>query len=99
MSSVATQKSPITGNIVRTVHACGHDVHITSMVGTARHMATHQDEWAGTLMLVVQPAEERVLGARAMRDDDIWVRFGKPDYALAFHDNSRETKVCNAKTI
>ncbi len=87
-ASLAQQKSPITGNTVYTMHACGHDVHITSMVGTARHMATHKDDWSGTLMLVVQPAEERVLGAQAMRDDDIWGRFGKPDYALAFHVNS-----------
>jgi hippurate hydrolase len=70
------------------MHACGHDVHITSMVGTARYMAANRDKWQGTLMLIVQPAEERVLGARAMRDDDIWGRFGKPDYALAFHVNS-----------
>ena len=82
------QEDPITGNTVYTMHACGHDVHITSLVGTARHMAAHRDTWRGTLMLVVQPAEERVLGAQAMRDDGIWERFGKPDYALAFHVNS-----------
>lgn len=87
-ASRAQQEDPITGNTVFTMHACGHDVHITSLVGTARHMAAHKDEWTGTLMLLVQPAEERVLGARAMRDDDIWERFGKPDYALAFHVSS-----------
>ena len=53
-------------------------------------MAARKDEWAGTLMLVVQPAEERVLGAQAMRDDDIWGRFGTPDYALAFHVSSSD---------
>jgi len=90
-ASRAKQKDPITGNEVFVMHACGHDVHITSLVGTARHMAAHKDEWTGTLMLVVQPAEERVLGARAMRDDDIWERFGKPDYALAFHVSSAGT--------
>ncbi|MDH5619475.1 MAG: M20/M25/M40 family metallo-hydrolase, partial [Gammaproteobacteria bacterium] len=90
-ASRARQKDPITGNDVFVMHACGHDVHITSLVGTARHMAAHRDEWTGTLMLVVQPAEERVLGARAMRDDDIWERFGKPDYALAFHVASSGT--------
>ena len=84
-ASRARQKDPITGSDVFVMHACGHDVHITSLVGTARYMAAHRDEWTGTLMLVVQPAEERVLGARAMRDDEIWERFGKPDYALAFH--------------
>ena len=59
-----------------------------AVMGTARYMAANRDKWSGKLMLVVQPAEERVLGARAMRDDDIWGRFGKPDYALAFHVNS-----------
>lgn len=89
-ASRAQQKDPITGNKVYTMHACGHDVHITSLVGTARYMAAHKDKWKGTLMLVVQPAEERVLGARAMRDDDIWDRFGTPDYALAFHVSSSD---------
>jgi len=89
-ASRVQQKDPITGNTVYTMHACGHDVHITSLVGTARHMAAHKDEWKGTLMLVVQPAEERVLGAQAMRDDDIWGRFGTPDYALAFHVSSAD---------
>ncbi len=87
-ASTATQVDPITGDVVPVMHACGHDVHITSLVGTARLMASLQDDWSGTLMLVVQPAEERVLGARAMRDDRIWERFGTPDYALAFHVSS-----------
>ena len=87
-ASRAQQEDPITGNMVYTMHACGHDVHITSLVGTARQMAARRDEWTGTLMLLVQPAEERVLGARAMRDDGVWERFGKPDYALAFHVSS-----------
>jgi amidohydrolase len=84
-ASRAKQVDPITGNEVFVMHACGHDVHITSLVGTARYMAANRDQWSGTLMLIVQPAEERALGARAMRDDDIWSRFGTPDYALAFH--------------
>lgn len=87
-ASRATQTDPITGTTVFTMHACGHDVHITSLVGTARQMAARKGEWNGTLMLIVQPAEERFLGARAMKDDDIWRRFGKPDYALAFHVSS-----------
>lgn len=89
-SSRKQQVSPITGNEVFTMHACGHDVHITSLVGTARQMASRTDEWGGTIMLVVQPAEERVLGAAAMRADGIWGKFGTPDYALALHVSSND---------
>lgn len=73
------------GNEVGVMHACGHDVHITSLVGTARRMAAMKDQWSGTLMLIGQPAEERGPGATAMMDDKLWERFGKPDYAFAFH--------------
>lgn len=84
-ASTVKQESPITGQMVPVMHACGHDVHMTSLVGTARRMASMRDQWSGTLMLIGQPAEERVLGARAMMKDNLWSRFGKPDYALAFH--------------
>lgn len=84
-ASAKQQVSPITGETVNTMHACGHDVHITSLVGTARQMAQRRDAWSGELMLIVQPAEERIMGARLMKEDDLWERFGKPDYALAFH--------------
>ena len=87
-ASKATQISPITGLEVPVMHACGHDVHITGLVGTARYMAEHRDQWAGTLMLIVQPAEERIIGAKAMMDADPWDRFGKPDIALALHVSS-----------
>jgi len=87
-ASKAMQKDLITGNIVPVTHACGHDVHMTSLVGTARRMAAMKDKWSGTLMLIGQPAEERVLGAKAMMADHLWQRFGKPDYAMAFHVNS-----------
>jgi hippurate hydrolase len=83
-ASMATQIDP-NGNEVPVMHACGHDVHITALVGTARAMVERKDQWSGTLMLIGQPAEERVLGARAMMSDGLWERFGKPDYALAFH--------------
>jgi hippurate hydrolase len=67
------------------MHACGHDVHITSMIGTARRLAAMKDRWKGTILFIVQPAEERVGGARAMIADGLYTRFPKPDYALAFH--------------
>ena len=87
-ASTATQIDPITGNEVPVMHACGHDVHITSLVGTARRMQSMKDQWSGTLMLIVQPAEERVLGAKAMMEDGLYKRFGTPDYGLAFHVSS-----------
>ncbi|WP_182870218.1 amidohydrolase [Stieleria mannarensis] len=89
-ASEATQRSPITGELVPVMHACGHDVHLTSLVGTARYMSRNRDVWKGTLMLIMQPAEERVLGARAMKQDRLWERFGVPDVALAFHVTSRD---------
>ncbi len=67
------------------MHACGHDVHITALVGTARQMAARKANWSGTLVLIAQPAEERLFGARAMVNDGLYSRFPKPDYALAFH--------------
>lgn len=67
------------------MHACGHDVHITALVGTARQMAERRDEWSGTLVLIGQPAEERISGARAMLEDGLYVRFPKPEYAIGFH--------------
>ena len=76
------------GNEVYVMHACGHDVHITSLVGTAKLMAERKDQWSGTLMLLGQPAEERVAGARVMMEDGLWDRVVKPDYAMAFHVTS-----------
>lgn len=87
-ASKAMQEDPITGNQVPVMHACGHDVHITSLVGTARRMQASKDQWSGTLMLIVQPAEERVIGAKMMMEDNLYKRFGTPDYGLAFHVSS-----------
>jgi len=84
-ASKVIQKSTISGKMVPVMHACGHDVHITSLVGTARLMAAMKDKWSGTLMLIGQPAEEASPGAQGMMDDNLWQRFGTPDYALAFH--------------
>lgn len=87
-ASRAMQASPINGEMVPVMHACGHDVHVTSLVGTARYMAAIKDEWSGTLMLIGQPAEENLSGAKQMMDANIWETFGQPDYALAFHVTS-----------
>ncbi|HEX8512234.1 MAG TPA: amidohydrolase [Allosphingosinicella sp.] len=70
------------------MHACGHDVHITSLIGTARQLAASKDRWRGTVVFIGQPAEERVGGAKAMLADGLYTRFPKPDYALGFHVNS-----------
>jgi len=67
------------------MHACGHDVHITALVGTARQMEQRRDQWSGTLVLIGQPAEERISGARSMLNDGLYERFPKPDFVLAFH--------------
>ena len=82
------QLDPVTGNTFPVMHACGHDVHITALIGTAKQMVDLKDYWRGTLMLIAQPAEERVLGAKNMMNDNLWERFGQPDYALAFHVSS-----------
>lgn len=83
--SKVQQRDPVTGVVGPVMHACGHDMHMTSLVGSARQMAARRDQWSGTLMFVLQPAEERGLGAKAMRADKIWERFGKPDYVLGLH--------------
>jgi amidohydrolase len=73
------------GIVSPVMHACGHDVHITSMVGTARQLAALKSRWKGTVVLIIQPAEERIGGAKAMVEDGLYTRFPKPDYAVAFH--------------
>lgn len=70
------------------MHACGHDVHITALVGTARQMMARRAGWSGTLVLIAQPAEETISGARTMIEDGLYERFPKPDYAVAFHVSS-----------
>lgn len=79
------RQADITGEEVPVMHACGHDVHITSLVGTARRLVALKDHWSGTVMLIGQPAEERIGGAKAMLEDGLYDRFGVPDYALALH--------------
>lgn len=73
------------GATVGVMHACGHDLHMTNIVGVARYLASHRDEWSGTLVVIGQPAEERGQGARGMLEDGLFSRFPRPDYAVALH--------------
>ena len=75
------------GREVPVMHACGHDLHMAAWYGTAAMMAQNRAHWSGTLMLVGQPAEETLRGARAMLKDGLFTRFPKPDYALSLHDD------------
>lgn len=68
------------------MHACGHDTHMAAWVGTARILAARKKEWSGTLVMILQPAEEIGLGARAMIDDGLFTRFPRPTHAIAFHN-------------
>lgn len=77
------------GNDTGVMHACGHDVHMTCGVGTARILTALKAKWSGTLVMMFQPAEEIGLGAKAMLDAGLFTRFPKPDYALALHVDSR----------
>lgn len=77
------------GKEVGIMHACGHDVNMTCLVGVARLMARTKDKWRGTLMLIGQPAEEIGAGARLMLQAGLFRRFGKPDYAFALHCDGR----------
>ncbi|HLW51799.1 MAG TPA: amidohydrolase [Candidatus Angelobacter sp.] len=76
------------GRDVAVMHACGHDVHMASLYGTAAIMAKTKDTWHGTLMLVGQPAEETISGAKKMVDDGLFTRFAKPDVGIALHDTN-----------
>jgi hippurate hydrolase len=70
------------------MHACGHDTHMTSWIGTARRLAAMKDQWSGTLVMILQPGEETSEGARAMMADGLFKRFPKPTHALSFHDSA-----------
>ncbi len=76
------------GEPVPVMHACGHDVHMTVLLGAAAQMAARRDEWRGTLLLVGQPAEELGAGSQAMLADGLFERFGQPDYNLALHTSA-----------
>jgi len=76
------------GKDVHVMHACGHDTHIAAFIGTARTLGKLKDQWHGTIIFVAQPAEEIGTGARALLNDGLYDRFGKPNFALGFHDKA-----------
>ena len=86
----ASQKkvTNLDGEEVFTMHACGHDVHMTVLIGVAEYLFENKSEWQGNLILVLEPAEEVSGGARNMIKDGLFTRFPRPDYNLAFHVNA-----------
>jgi hippurate hydrolase len=78
----------VEGKEMPVMHACGHDIHMSVFIGTARILGELKDKWHGTIIFVGQPAEEMVGGARAMLKAGLYDRFGKPDYALGLHDDA-----------
>ena len=85
-SNVVTKNDE--GKDVPVGHMCGHDAHMSAFIGTARALQRLKDQWAGTIMFVAQPAEETGNGARALLNGGLYNRFGKPDFALGFHDKA-----------
>lgn len=83
-ASTATGVDP-DGNTVGVMHACGHDMHVTAMIGAVERLVAERDQWSGTVVVVIQPAEEYGAGARAMLDDGALDRFPRPDVVLGQH--------------
>jgi hippurate hydrolase len=86
-SHVTTKNA--SGEEVGVMHACGHDVHTTVLLGTARALAATRAQWHGTVMIIGQPSEETIDGAKAMLADHLYDRFGRPDKIIGLHDTNR----------
>jgi hippurate hydrolase len=87
-ASTVTTKNDA-GQDVGVMHACGHDVHMSTFIGVARALAKLKDKWHGTIIFIGQPSEEALGGARALLKDGLYTRWPKPDYVLGFHDNAQ----------
>ncbi|MCJ8191656.1 amidohydrolase [Sphingomicrobium aestuariivivum] len=85
-ASKVVTTAPASGVETGVMHACAHDTHMTAWVGTARQLVDRKDEWSGTLVMILQPAEEIGEGAKAMLDDGLYDRFPHPTHAIAFHN-------------
>lgn len=85
-STVVTKNDA--GQDVGVMHGCGHDIHMSAFIGTARALAKLKDKWKGTVIFIGQPAEETVGGARALLKDGLYTRWPKPDYVLGLHDDA-----------
>ena len=83
-ASTATGIDP-EGKTVHVMHACGHDMHVTAMIGAVERLVTDREEWSGTAVVLIQPAEEFGAGARAMLDDGLLERVPRPDVVLGQH--------------
>ncbi|MEQ8425442.1 MAG: amidohydrolase, partial [Cyclobacteriaceae bacterium] len=80
-------KAKLNGEEVGTMHSCGHDIHMTTWLGTARAMVGMKDKWKGTLLLIGQPAEEIGAGAKMMLEAGLYQKFGVPNYGLGLHSS------------
>ncbi len=85
LSYASTVQTELNSGSTGVMHSCGHDMHMTSWIGTARYMAANKSKWQGTLMMIGQPAEEIGQGAKMMLDAGLYDKFGVPDYGLGLH--------------